>query len=99
VAEQGRVPKWVGQVAVVAVPDATADGNVTPMPSPSVLSLLRERAGLQPNDADFSGVAPPDTTIVSWLSARSACCWPAIAPTLPVVVEQYRHRQFTRLDA
>jgi fatty acid CoA ligase FadD21 len=41
------------------------------MPSPTVLSLLRERAGLQPNDTAY--------TYTDY--------------------EQYRHHQFTRLDA
>jgi hypothetical protein len=27
-----------------------SDGNLTLMPAPSLLSVLRERAGLQPND-------------------------------------------------
>jgi hypothetical protein len=30
---------------------AASGGNVTPMPQPSILSVLRERAGLQPVDA------------------------------------------------
>ncbi len=32
----------------------TRDGNVTPMPEPSILSVLRERASLQPNDIAFT---------------------------------------------
>ena len=33
---------------------ANQDGNVARMESPSVLSVLRERAGLQPDDTAFS---------------------------------------------
>jgi len=29
-------------------------GNVTPMPEPSILSVLRERARLQPDDTAFT---------------------------------------------
>jgi hypothetical protein len=34
--------------------DRTPDGNLTPMPQPTLLSILRERAGLQPDDKAFT---------------------------------------------
>jgi fatty acid CoA ligase FadD21 len=84
--------------------------NLTRMPQASLLSVLRERAGLQPDDTAFTygrnHNAEDIESTVRLNVADLVLVQPDSIPTTTsgkirrsACVEHYRSKQFTRLDA